>query len=101
MLANLLDNAIKYSEQDSCITVGVHAQDNAIQVYVRDEGIGISQQDLIKVFDRYFRCDESRSRSGCGLGLSLVRAVTIAHDGHVDVSSTAGIGSEFRITLPA
>jgi signal transduction histidine kinase len=101
MLANLLDNAIKYSEHDSCITVGVNTQNNAIQVSVRDEGIGISQQDLKKIFDRYFRCDESRSRSGCGLGLSLVRAITIAHAGHIDASSTAGAGSEFRITLPA
>ena len=101
MLANLLDNAFKYSERDSCVTVGVNAQDNDIQVSVRDEGMGISQQDLKKIFDRYFRCDESRSRTGCGLGLSLVRAVTMAHGGTIDVSSTAGTGSEFRITLPA
>jgi len=100
MPANLPDNAIKYSEHDSCITVGVNAQNNAIQVSVRDEGIGISQQNLQKIFDRYFRCDESRSRSGCGLGLSLVRAITIAHGGHIDASRTAGTGSEFRITLP-
>jgi len=101
MLANLLDNAFKYSEPDSRVTVGVNTQDHAVQLSVRDEGIGISQQDLKKIFDRYFRCDESRSKSGCGLGLSLVRAVTMAHDGNIDVSSTAGAGSEFRITLPA
>jgi heavy metal sensor kinase len=101
MLANLLDNALKYSERDSCVTIGVNAQDSAILVSVCDEGMGISQQDLTRIFDRYFRCDESRSRTGCGLGLSLVRAVTIAHGGHIDVSSTAGTGSEFRITLPA
>ena len=101
MLANLLDNAFKDSEPDSRVSVGVNAQDHAVGLSVRDEGIGISQQDLKKIFDRYFRCDESRSKSGCGLGLSLVRAVTMAHGGNIDVSSTAGAGSEFRITLPA
>jgi heavy metal sensor kinase len=101
LLANLLDNALKYSERDSCINVGVKAQDNAIVVTVRDEGAGISQQDLKKIFDRFFRCDASRSRSGCGLGLSLVRAITLAHGGHIDVSSRPGEGSEFSITLPA
>ena len=101
MLANLLDNALKYSERDSRVTVGVNAQDSSILVSVRDEGIGISQQDLKKIFDRFFRCDESRSKSGCGLGLSLVRAVTIAHGGEIDVSSTPGSGTEFRLTLPA
>ncbi|MGB5717291.1 MAG: HAMP domain-containing sensor histidine kinase, partial [Gammaproteobacteria bacterium] len=101
MLANLLDNALKYSERNSRVTVGVNAGDNTVLVSVRDEGIGISQQDLKKIFDRYFRCDESRSKSGCGLGLSLVRAVTMAHGGNIDVVSTSGTGSEFRITLPA
>lgn len=100
-LANLLDNAFKYSEPDSRVTVSVNAQDHAVQLSVRDEGIGITQPDLKKVFDRYFRCDESRSKSGCGFGLSLVRAVTMAHGGHIDVNSTAGAGSVFRITLPA
>ncbi len=101
MLANLLDNALKYSERNSRVTVGVNARDNTVLVSVRDEGTGISQQDLKKIFDRYFRCDESRSKSGCGLGLSLVRAVTMAHGGSIDVVSAAGTGSEFRITLPA
>lgn len=101
MLANLLDNALKYSERNSRVTVGVNAGDNTVLVSVRDEGIGISRQDLKKIFDRYFRCDESRSKSGCGLGLSLVRAVTMAHGGNIDVVSTSGTGSEFRITLPA
>lgn len=101
MLANLLDNALKYSERDSCVTVSINAQDSSVLMSVRDEGIGISQQDLKKIFDRFFRCDESRSRTGCGLGLSLVRAVTMAHGGNIDVNSTPGTGSEFRITLPA
>ena len=58
MLANLLDNAFKYSEPDSRVTVGVNTQDHAVQLSVRDEWIGISQQDLKKIFDRYFRCEE-------------------------------------------
>jgi len=101
MLANLLDNAFKYSERDGSINVGVNSSGDSILVSVRDEGIGISQQDLKKIFDRFFRCDESRSKTGCGLGLSLVRAVAIAHGGNIDVSSKPGDGSEFRIILPA
>ena len=101
MLANLLDNALKYSGRDSRVNIGVNALDSAILVSVRDEGIGISQQDQKKIFDRFFRCDESRTKSGCGLGLSLVRAVTLAHGGYIDVTSSPGNGSEFRITLPA
>jgi len=101
MLANLLDNALKYSERDGHINLDVNAQDNAVLVSVRDEGIGIPQQDLKKIFDRFFRCDSSRSKSGCGLGLSLVRAVILAHGGQIDVTSRPGHGSEFRITLPA
>jgi len=101
MLANLLDNAFKYSKRDSHINVSVNSSGDSILVSVRDEGIGISQQDLKKIFDRFFRCDESRSKTGCGLGLSLVRAVAIAHGGNIDVSSKPGDGSEFRIILPA
>ncbi|MEN8205149.1 MAG: HAMP domain-containing sensor histidine kinase [Pseudomonadota bacterium] len=100
MLANLLDNAFKYSERDSSVNIGVNTSGENILVSVRDEGMGISKQDLKKIFDRFFRCDESRSKTGCGLGLSLVRAVAIAHGGNIAVSSTPGNGSEFRIILP-
>lgn len=100
MLANLLDNALKYSERDGSVNVGVKTSGEAVLVSVRDEGVGISQPDQKRVFDRFFRCDASRSKSGCGLGLSLVRAVAIAHGGKVDVTSEPGIGSEFRVTLP-
>lgn len=101
MLANILDNALKYSDRNSCINVVVNTLDNAVMLRIRDEGVGISPQNLKKIFERFFRGDESRSKSGCGLGLSLVRAVIIAHGGDIDVSSSPGNGSEFRITLPA
>ena len=101
MLANLLDNALKYSERNSSVNIGVNMSGDNILVSVRDEGMGISKKDLKKIFDRFFRCDESRSKTGCGLGLSLVRAVAIAHGGNIDVTSTPGNGSEFRIILPA
>jgi len=101
MLANLLDNAIKYSGPNSNVDVSVSKSDGNVLLLVSDEGTGISQADLKKIFDRFYRCDESRSKTGCGLGLSLVRAVVIAHGGHIDVSSTPGKGSEFLLTLPA
>ena len=100
MLANLIDNALKYSERDSSVNVGVNSSGNSVLVSVVDKGIGISQHDLNKIFDRFFRCDVSRSKTGCGLGLSLVRAVATAHGGKINVSSTPGNGSEFRIILP-
>jgi len=101
MLANLLDNALKYSERDGNVNVMVNTLGEDILLSVRDEGIGISKKDQKKVFDRFFRCDESRSKAGCGLGLSLVRAVAIAHGGNIDVTSTPGNGSQFRVILPA
>ena len=100
MLANLLDNALKYSEHDGSVDVGVQTINGAVLVSVRDHGMGISRQDIKRVFDRFFRCDASRSKSGCGLGLSLVRAVAIAHGGSVEVTSEQGSGSEFRVSLP-
>jgi signal transduction histidine kinase len=95
-----LNNAFKYSDRDSCVLLGIKAQEHAIQLSVVMKGTGISRQDLKNIFDRYFRCDTGRSKSDCGPGLSLVRTVTMAHGTTIDVNSTTGAGSEFRITLP-
>ena len=102
MVANLLDNAIQYTPPGGRVTVSVNISDtgNTLQLVVSDTGIGISAADLPMVFNRFFRCDESRSHSGAGLGLSLSRVVAEAHGGKIHAASEPEKGSTFTVTLP-
>jgi signal transduction histidine kinase len=100
VLANLLDNAIKYTEAGGRVSVEADHQDNEVSIIVRDTGIGIPPEDLGKVWDRFYRGDKSRTQRGLGLGLSLVKATIQAHQGKVEVSSEPGRGSRFTIHLP-
>ena len=101
MIANLLDNAIKYTPSDGKVEISVQADsDQQVQVIVKDTGIGISKEDLAHVFERFYRCDPSRSQSGTGLGLSFARTVARAHGGDITVESTPDQGSTFTVTLP-
>lgn len=100
VLANLLDNAVKYSVPGGKIIIHVARNDEHVVVTFKDDGIGIAPEDISKVWDRLYRGDRSRSQPGLGLGLSLVRAVVYAHQGSVDVTSTPGEGSIFSISLP-
>jgi heavy metal sensor kinase len=101
MIANLLDNAIKYTSEGGTIKVAVHPQDNhSVIVEVKDTGIGISDQEVPRIFERFYRCDPSRSKAGIGLGLSFARAVARAHGGDITVASTPHQGSTFTVTLP-
>jgi two-component system phosphate regulon sensor histidine kinase PhoR len=101
-ISNLIDNAIKYSPEggDICVTVSVEAE--FVVIEVADNGIGIPPHDLSRVFERFYRVDRSRSREmgGTGLGLSIVKHVAQAHGGAIDVTSTPGVGSTFRLKLP-
>jgi signal transduction histidine kinase len=100
MIANLLDNAIKYTPANGLIKVGIRFGDNqSIQISVKDTGIGISEQDLPHIFERFYRCDPSRSQAGTGLGLSFARAVARAHNGDITVSSTPDKGSTFTAVI--
>ncbi len=101
-LANLIDNAVKYSEPGSPVTVGTALLDGEVEVSVRDAGIGIPSRDLERVFERFYRVDQARSRDtgGTGLGLSIVRHVARAHGGDITVESVEGQGSTFRFVLP-
>jgi len=99
-LANLLDNAIKYTAQAGTVEVGVCRKDRDAVVTVKDTGVGISAEDLPRIWDRLYRGDKSRNEKGLGLGLSLVKAVVQAHRGSVDVDSEPGRGSVFTIRLP-
>jgi heavy metal sensor kinase len=101
MLSNVLDNAVKYTPTGGSVDVAV--MDNGtrgVTVSVKDTGTGISGSDLPRIFERFYRCDQSRSQPGTGLGLSLARAVARAHGGDIDVVSSPGQGSTFTITLP-
>jgi heavy metal sensor kinase len=100
LLANLLDNAIKYTPSEGTVTVAI--TENATQVFIsfKDTGCGISPDDLPRIFERFYRCDQSRSQAGIGLGLSLARAIARAHGGDITAESIPNQGSTFIVTLP-
>jgi heavy metal sensor kinase len=101
MIANLLDNAIKYTPACGRVDVSMNAADNQmVSLSVSDTGVGISEKDRPRVFERFYRCDPSRSEAGIGLGLSFARAIARAHGGDITVTSEVGQGSTFTITLP-
>lgn len=101
MLANLLDNALKFTPPNGQIDVSVNSKDGTVSASIRDSGIGIAESDQPHIFERFFRCDPSRSQPGFGLGLSFVHAVARIHGGELEVSSILGQGSEFKVKLPA
>ncbi len=101
VFANLLDNAIKYTPHGGEVAIAAQRHNGMIEVRVRDSGTGIAKGDLPRIWERLYRGDKSRSEKGFGLGLSLVKAVVGAHHGRVEVVSTEGKGSEFRVYLPA
>jgi len=99
-LANLVDNAIKYTPRGGRIDVSASVESGTMTIRVADTGPGISEQDLPRIFDRLYRGDQSRTTHGLGLGLSLVRAYVEAQGGTVTVESKPGSGSTFIIRLP-
>ena len=99
-LANLLDNAIKYSPEGGRVDIEAHQEQGQVAITIKDNGIGIPREELSRIWDRLYRIDKSRSGRGLGLGLSLVKAIVGAHGGKVDVSSEPGAGSVFSIYLP-
>lgn len=99
-LANLVDNAIKYTPRGGRVELSASAESNSVVIRVADTGPGISQQDLPRIFDRLYRGDQSRATRGLGLGLSLVRASVEAQGGTVAVTSAPGSGSTFEIRVP-
>ncbi|QWV94706.1 PAS domain-containing protein [Geomonas oryzisoli] len=103
VLINLLDNAIKYSEAGGKVELSARPEGALVRISVRDSGIGIPEKDLPRLFERFYRVDEARSRDngGTGLGLSIVKHIVQAHGGTVRVESEPGQGSVFSFTLPA
>ena len=102
-IANLLENACKYSDEGSTVEVSSTADGRWVEIAVRDEGIGIPTTDLERVFERFYRVDRARSREtgGTGLGLSIVRHIASNHGGEVRVTSAEGEGSTFTLRFPA
>lgn len=100
--SNLIDNAVKYSEAGDTVTVRLYREPGRIVIAVEDEGIGIPQADIDRVFERFYRVDKARGRGtgGTGLGLSIVRHIMANHGGEVNVTSQEGEGSSFRLVLP-
>ena len=101
MLANILDNAVKYTPPGGEVEISLsESEKKDIIIAIRDSGIGISETDVPHVFERFYRCDRSRSQPGTGLGLSLARAIARAHGGDITVRSALDQGSTFTVTLP-
>ena len=103
VLYNLIDNAIKFSNNDSSITISVREIRNRVLISVKDTGVGIPREDLKQIWNRFFKSDQSRGRDkyGTGLGLSIVKEIITAHGETIDAISTEGAGSEFIFRLPS
>jgi two-component system phosphate regulon sensor histidine kinase PhoR len=103
-LGNLLENALKYSPEGGVVTVGTRAarKEDFVEIYVSDTGHGIPEDQLPRLFERFYRVDKARSRElgGTGLGLAIVKHLTLAHGGETRVESEVGKGSTFSISLP-
>jgi len=102
VVLNILDNAVKYTPEGGSIFVKARVHDKMVQFDVTDTGIGIPEQDLPRIFERFYRVDKARSRDlgGTGLGLSIVKHIVLAHGGEVWASSQLGRGTTFSFTLP-
>ncbi|MFQ6042945.1 MAG: sensor histidine kinase, partial [Candidatus Poribacteria bacterium] len=98
--ANLVDNALKYTPSGGNITISVELKDNSAILSVSDTGVGIPSEEVPKIFQRFYRSEESRSASGFGLGLSVAQAIVHAHGGEIRVESSPGKGSDFKVLLP-
>jgi len=100
VITNLLDNACKYSPEDSPIVVGVELQADAIEVFVRDSGIGLPENELEKVFVKFYRGANNKNSTGTGLGLSICKGIIEAHGGWIKASRNPDRGLTLRFSLP-
>jgi len=101
-VGNLIENAVHYSPEKTRVAVAVRSLDGAVEISVTDQGMGIADKDLERVFERFYRADPARSRAtgGTGLGLAIVKHVATNHGGEVSVWSVEGSGSTFTLRLP-
>ncbi|MEL0074628.1 MAG: ATP-binding protein, partial [Ilumatobacter sp.] len=101
-LGNLVENAVKYSEVGGRVDLAVDGDGDGVAFTVTDDGVGIPQRDVERIFERFYRVDKARSRGtgGTGLGLAIVRHVATNHGGEVEVTSAEGEGSTFVLRIP-
>lgn len=102
LLSNLIDNAIKYNKEDGRVIVDISKESSYCILKVKDTGIGISQNDQQRIFERFYRADKSRSKkiSGTGIGLSIVKHIVEKHKGEINLKSKPNIGTEIEVILP-
>ena len=102
MFVILLDNSIKYSDKNTCITLESKISGKNVVVSIKDEGIGIDKKDIPYIFERFYRADKSRTKShvkGFGLGLSIAKQIAEKHNGQIKVESAQGKGSTFFVSI--
>jgi len=99
---NLIENAINYSPENTKVSVTTNIEEDIVEISVADQGIGIPEEELDRIFERFYRVDPARSREtgGTGLGLSIVKHVSNKHGGEVKVWSSPNVGSTFALRLP-
>jgi signal transduction histidine kinase len=97
VVTNLLENAIKYTPEHGSVAIEAVSENGRLRIDVKDTGSGIAERELTLIFQRFYRCDQSRSQSGVGLGLSLVKAYTESMNGEIHVESVPGQGSLFSL----
>ena len=101
-LTNIIENAIKYNRENGSVTVSLNSDHQNMMIAIKDNGIGIPEESMAHIFERFYRVDKSHSREigGTGLGLALARNIVIMHRGTIDVESVIGEGSEFTLQIP-
>ena len=100
VFTNLIDNAIKFSEEDGEVWVDIDSRNNMVVASVRDNGVGINSEDIDRIFERFYKAERSRHNEGTGLGLSIVRHIIESFGGSIEVKSNLGEGSLFSFELP-
>jgi two-component system phosphate regulon sensor histidine kinase PhoR len=104
MISNLIDNALKYSKEDvdPVIEVGTHNHNNSIVITIKDNGIGMTKDTVSKIFDKFYRAHtgDVHNVKGFGLGLNYTRKMVEAHNGKIEVASSLGEGSQFKVVIP-
>jgi signal transduction histidine kinase len=100
VFSNIIGNAVKFTPREGKVAVRAWVRGDFLHVAVKDTGIGISEKDIQRIFDKYFRTEQAAGFKGSGLGLALSKEIVEAHGGSIQVSSFTGKGSEFIVTLP-
>jgi two-component system phosphate regulon sensor histidine kinase PhoR len=100
VIGNILHNAIKFTPEKGQITISTAVDGNSVVTRIKDTGIGISRDDLVHIFERFFKADKSRTHEGSGLGLAIAKHIIQAHNGQIWVESQEGRGSTFGFSLP-